>query len=55
MSLYRKLSGINSQINEQRNAGLKKLRNQVSYMTEEKFAKHVRLHLWYNNLALSED
>ena len=41
MSLYPKLSGINSQINEQSNAGLKKLRNQVSYMTEEKFAKHV--------------
>ena len=43
------IAGINSQINEQANAGLKKLQAQLSYMSPSNFIFHVKLFLAIKN------
>jgi len=49
LSLYQEYDGLNSQINEQRNSTLKKVKNQLSYMSPSNFVNHCKLLLWYCN------
>jgi hypothetical protein len=37
LDMYPMLKGLNSQTNEQANAGLKRIKDQLSYMTAENF------------------
>ncbi|XP_065062822.1 uncharacterized protein LOC135689505 isoform X2 [Rhopilema esculentum] len=46
---------INTQINEQRNATLKTLKSQVSYMNEENFLSHIKLLLFHCNYTLKQE
>lgn len=50
LSLYPQFDSINSQCNEQANAGLKRIKDQLSYMTAEHFMSHCSLYLWNQNL-----
>ena len=49
LATYPALSHINSQVNEQANAGLKHTKDQLSYMTGENFMKHCSFYLWNAN------
>jgi hypothetical protein len=46
---YSLFASINSQINEQANAGLKRIKDQLSCMTAENFLKHCCFYLWNRN------
>ena len=46
---YPRLRGINTQIVEQNNAKIKKLKSSLSYMKSENFMDTLKLFLWYNN------
>ncbi|XP_061188793.1 uncharacterized protein LOC133196966 [Saccostrea echinata] len=50
LSLYPQFCAINSQCNEQANAGLKRIKDQLSYMTANNFMMHCTLFLWNKNL-----
>lgn len=54
LSLYPQLSDINSQVNEQANAGLKRIKAQLSYMTANNFMNHCSLYSWYKNMKIKE-
>ena len=41
---------LNSQIAEQANAGLKRIKDQLSYMTAENFMSHCAFYLYNKNL-----
>lgn len=49
LDLYPHLATLNSQVNEQGNAGLKRIKDQLSYMTAENFMKHCSFYLWDKN------
>lgn len=49
LKLYPHLSQINTQIAEQSNAGLKRIKDQLSYMTAANFMSHVSLFLYNKN------
>lgn len=53
MERYPQMAGINSQVNEQANAGLKRIKGQLSYMTANNFLSHCAFYLWYKNFLLS--
>ena len=46
---YAQYRDVNSQINEQRNSSLKKLKSQLSYMTKDNFISHCKLFFWHRN------
>jgi hypothetical protein len=48
--MYPMLKGLNSQANEQANAGLKRIKDQLSYMTAENFMHHCCFYLWNKNM-----
>ncbi|XP_050406170.1 uncharacterized protein LOC126827514 isoform X2 [Patella vulgata] len=50
LNLYPELKNLNSQINEQANAGLKRIKDQVSYMTAQNFMNHSSFYLWNKNM-----
>jgi len=47
--LYPQFSNVNSQLSEQSNAGLKRIKDQLSYMTANNFMKHCTFYLWKKN------
>lgn len=49
MSKYPGFQFINSEVNEQENAKIKKLKTQLSYMTPENFLGHCKLFFWFRN------
>ena len=49
LAKYPLLSQVNSQINEQANAGLQRIKDQLSYMTADNFVKHCSFFLWNKN------
>lgn len=49
LDTYPYLCSINSQVNEQANAYLKRLRSQFSYMKPVNFMVHLRLYLYNHN------
>lgn len=49
MDSYPQLSTINSQVVEQANAAVKRIKASLSYMTAENFLQHLKLFLWYRN------
>ena len=46
---YPLLEKVNSQINEQQNAAIKRLKAQLSYLSPENFMRHAILYLWNRN------
>ena len=50
LDMYPMLKGLNSQTNEQANAGLKRIKDQLSYMTAENFMHHCCFYLWNKNM-----
>ena len=48
-NLYPQFEQINTQANEQANAGIKRLKGFISYMNQENFMKHLTLYLWQRN------
>ncbi|KAK3109037.1 hypothetical protein FSP39_021641 [Pinctada imbricata] len=50
LSLYPMYTHINSQCNEQANAGLQRIKDQLSYMTADNFMFHCSLYLWNKNI-----
>ncbi|XP_022288437.2 uncharacterized protein LOC111100644 isoform X2 [Crassostrea virginica] len=50
LSIYPQFSALNSQCNEQANAGLKRIKEQLSYMTANNFMMHCTFFLWNKNL-----
>lgn len=49
LDMYPLLNHINSQANEQANAGLKRIKDQLSYMTASNFMLHCSFYLWNKN------
>lgn len=49
ISTYPEYETLNSQVNEQQNSTLKKLRSQLSYMGQDSFMAHCKLFFWYRN------
>jgi 3-deoxy-D-arabino-heptulosonate 7-phosphate (DAHP) synthase len=49
ISEYQHLKSLNSQIAEQANAGLKRIKDQLSYMTADNFMTHCSLFLFNKN------
>ena len=49
LSAYPQLMNMNSQVNEQGNAGTKRIKDQLSYITSENFMKHCIFYLWNKN------
>ncbi len=47
---YKTMNDINSQVNEQANAGIKRIRGQLAYMTVDNFVFHLALFLAIKNL-----
>lgn len=50
LSLYPQFNSINSQLSEQSNAGLKRIKDQLSYMTANNFLSHCTFYLWNKNM-----
>jgi hypothetical protein len=46
---------INSQVNEQANSGLQKLKGQLAYMTPQNFMFHIRLHMALKNMDVIDN
>lgn len=51
---YPKLRGINTQIVEQSNAKIRKLKSSLSYMKPENFIDTLKLFLWYSNEQMNK-
>ncbi|XP_053402535.1 uncharacterized protein LOC123544018 isoform X2 [Mercenaria mercenaria] len=51
LSLYPELENLNSQCNEQANAGLKRIKDQLSYMTASNFMTHCAFYLRHKNMC----
>eukprot|EP00111_Clytia_hemisphaerica_P009034 TCONS_00026469-protein len=49
MKFYPFLENINSEVNEQENAKVKKLKSQLAYMTPDNFIAHCNLFFWFRN------
>ncbi|XP_062376267.1 uncharacterized protein LOC134064364 [Sardina pilchardus] len=49
MDLYPQFSALNSQVAEQFNSRLKRLKHHLPYMSRENFIRHVKLFLWYHS------
>ena len=49
MDSYPQFSTLNSQVVEQANAALKRIKPSLSYMTSQNFLKHLKLFLWNRN------
>ncbi|XP_066915621.1 uncharacterized protein [Clytia hemisphaerica] len=49
MKLYSTMQHINSEVNEQENSRVKKLKTQLAYMTPENFIRHCDLFFWHRN------
>ena len=47
------LSTINTQIAEQRNSTLRRLKAMLSYMSQKNFIDHLSLFIWFRNVVLS--
>lgn len=47
--LYPQLHNVNTQIAEQFNARIKKMKHHLPYMTREHFLKNVELYLWFHS------
>jgi hypothetical protein len=50
MDSYPQFSDINSQVVEQANAALKRIKPSLSYMTPQNFLNHLKLFLWNRNM-----
>ena len=55
MDSYPQFSSINSEVVEQANAMVKRIKGSVSYMTAENFMKHLKLFYWYHNKQRNND
>ncbi|KAL5009419.1 hypothetical protein ScPMuIL_015000 [Solemya velum] len=51
LSLYPQFNSVNSQLSEQSNAGLKRIKDQLSYMTANNFLSHCTFYLWNKNMG----
>ena len=49
MEKYPQYSCVNSEVVEQANAMVKRIKGSVSYMTAENFLNHLKLFYWYHN------
>ncbi|XP_028394477.1 uncharacterized protein LOC114518672 [Dendronephthya gigantea] len=49
ISCYPDYDYLNSQIAEQSNSGLKKIKGPLSYMNDENFSRHCSFYLWFKN------
>ena len=49
LSLYCQFNHINSQVVEQANSALKRIKSSLSYMTAENFINHCKFYLWIQN------
>ena len=46
---YPSLNHLNTEVNEQANSSISKLKSQLSYMNEGNFFNHLKLFLWHRN------
>ena len=53
LSSYPQFSAVNSQVVEQSNSLLKRIRSTISYMSATNFVKHCALFFWYHNKTKS--
>ena len=49
ISQYPQFSDMNTQVVEQSNSLLKRIKSSVSYMNAPNFMKHLKFYLWYHN------
>lgn len=54
LSCYPQFNSINSQMVEQANSALSRIKSSLSYMKKENFMAHCKLYLWYRNRKLRE-
>lgn len=54
MRLYPQYAEINSQVVEQANAALSRIKSSLSYMNAKNFMNHCKLFLWYRNTLIGE-
>ena len=54
MERFLDLKGINSQVNEQNNSCLKRIKPSLWYMTQKSFMRHAALFIWYLNKITRE-
>ena len=47
--MYPELNLTNTQVVEQANSTLKRIKSSLSYMNPDNFMSHCKLFLWYNN------
>ena len=52
MDIYSEYDALNSQITEQTNSGLDRIKGSLSYMKQENFLLHCKFYLWYKNRQL---
>lgn len=50
LSIYLQHREVNTQVAEQRNATLKKLKSMLSYMNIENFTNHLKLFMWFRSM-----
>jgi hypothetical protein len=50
LSIYSQFNDVNTQVAEQRNATLKKLKSMLSYMNKENFVNHLKIFLWFRSM-----
>ena len=49
MDMYPQFASVNSEVVEQANALIQRIKSSVSYMTAENFMNHLKLFYWYQN------
>ena len=50
LNMYLQHRNLNTQVAEQRNATLKKLRSMLSYMSLDNFTSHLKIFLWFRSM-----
>ena len=53
IGIYPQAATINSQVVEQANSSLKKIKSSLSYMNSHNFMAHCKFYLWYMNHSRS--
>ena len=54
MNRYPQFQSVNSQVVEQANSIIKRIKGPLAYMTAENFMNHLKLFLWYRNKEIAK-
>ena len=52
--VYSEMDTVNTQVAEQRNSVLQRIKSALSYMNQENFMHHCKFFLWYRNKKIIE-